>query len=326
MSRNINKEFKTLDEQVEYLVNTKNIEYSDTIKSVLFERSYSSIINPYKKLFAKGRDDHGHVYYQSIHFSKYIEIAAFDDFYASKLHSLIGIFERKLKIVIAYVISNMLSKKGDIMGTSYVKSINDYFTGNPYALEEIGIFDIRVNHTKNGKKPANEKHVETREKLLKEKLYNIGSNVTSSNNNLVKYYQNQHHKVPFWLLIHEFTLGDLHILYNMLDDTLREEIFNSFFTDDIPSAAKLSRFSSKLEKIRELRNIVNHYESVLTYLDNQDTNEFIHTIKVISLLTKTAKTSIIFNSTPSDFDNNLKSEYNKKSYEKFENLKTLLDT
>lgn len=325
MPNNEKKEFKTIEEQVEYLVTTKNIEYSDQIKSVLLERSYSSIINPYKKLFAKGRDDNGHVYYDSINFSKYVEVAAFDDFYASKLHNFIGIFERKLKIIIAYVISKMLFTNGDKEGTSYVNVIHDYFNGNTQSLSMIGIDDIHVHYTKNGISTAKPYYIATREKLLSEKLFNIGNNNVFSNNNLVKYYQDQHHKVPFWLLIHELTMGDLNILFNMLNKSLREEVYCYFYSNDKPSAKELSRFSAKLEKIREIRNIVNHYESLLTYLDNQTQNDFIHTIKVLTLLTDTAKNSIVFNSNTPYFEEFLKSDYNRKSFEKFTDFKEKLD-
>ena len=325
MPKNTMKDFKTIEEQVEYLVRTKNIEYSDKINLVLLERSYSSIVNPYKKLFAKGKYDNGHVYYDSVDFSKYIEVAAFDDFYSSKLHRLIGIFERKLKIVIAYVVSKKLFNDGDIEGTSYVGAINDYLNGDFHSLRTIGIDGIGVYYTKNGTRPANANYIATREKFLRDKLFSIGNNSVSSNNNLVKYYQNQHHKVPFWLLIHELTLGDLHILYNMLGNSMREEIYSNFYFQDAPTATKLSRFSAKLERIREIRNIVNHYESIITYLDNQDRNEFLQTTKVLTLLIDTANTSVVFNSDTPDFEQYVKSDFNRKSFDKFKEFKEKID-
>ena len=219
----------------------------------------------------------------------------------------------------------MLFTNGDKEGTSYVNVIHDYFNGNTQSLSMIGIDDIHVYYTKNGISTAKAYYITTREKLLSEKLFNIGNNNVFSNNNLVKYYQDQHHKVPFWLLIHELTMGDLNILFNMLNKSLREEVYCYFYSNDKPSAKKLSRFSAKLEKIREIRNIVNHYESLLTYLDNQTQNDFIHTIKVLTLLTDTAKNSIVFNSNTPYFEEFLKSDYNRKSFEKFADFKEKLD-
>lgn len=61
MSNNFHKKFKSIDDQIDYLIKTKNIAYSELTKDVLLERLYSSIINPYKKLFSKGKDDNGQV-------------------------------------------------------------------------------------------------------------------------------------------------------------------------------------------------------------------------------------------------------------------------
>lgn len=50
------KTYKTVDEQVEYLKTKKKIVVENEQKCALYERNYSSIINPYKEFFAKGRE------------------------------------------------------------------------------------------------------------------------------------------------------------------------------------------------------------------------------------------------------------------------------
>lgn len=45
----MNKKYKSVDEQIEYLKKNKKIIVKDAHKQIFEERSYSSLINPYKE-------------------------------------------------------------------------------------------------------------------------------------------------------------------------------------------------------------------------------------------------------------------------------------
>ena len=143
-----------------------------------------------------------------------------------------------------------------------------------------------------------------------------------SKNNLVKYYQINHHKVPFWLLVHDYTLGDLQLLNGLLVKSLKEEVYLTFYMDQSRASAKdLVKFSGQLELLRKIRNIVSHNESMIGFLQNADTNKLEQTFKLIQLLKTTSESSVIAKSGEPDLSRYGKNDYNKKTLEK--NRKTI---
>lgn len=322
MSANQRKEFKSIEQQVKYLVETKNLIFSDDIAEVLSERSYTSIINPYKRIFAKGKDNDGHVYDGQITFDKYIELAFLDDCFSYQLFRLISIFERKLKVSLAYTVSNFLANHGDSEGISYVDNLKNYFTEkNNQSLDNIGLIPTDAIYTGRGRQTAQSYLIKTREDFLKEKILDIGTGAEKSKNNLVKYYQINHHKVPFWLLVHDYTLGDLQLLNGLLVKSLKEEVYLTFYMDQSRASAKdLVKFSGQLELLRKIRNIVSHNESMIGFLQNADTNKLEQIFKLIQLLKTTSESSVIAKSGEPDLSRYGKNDYNKKTLEKIEKL------
>src|SRR5690554_4811081 len=151
MSNNNRKEFKTIEEQIQYLNESKNIVINPKIKTMLEQRPYVSVINPYKKLFAKGYGDNRHVYNENIEFDKYLDLIALDDQFSKLLFERIGTFERIFKRQIAYKISMKMYENGDLEGTSYVKHIEDYFNGDVNALNKIGFIEIDQRYDYSGR-------------------------------------------------------------------------------------------------------------------------------------------------------------------------------
>lgn len=68
----MNKKYKSVDEQIEYLKKNKKIIVKDAHKQIFEERSYSSLINPYKEFFSYGRDANGNHIYRIILFTNEI--------------------------------------------------------------------------------------------------------------------------------------------------------------------------------------------------------------------------------------------------------------
>jgi len=284
MANNPEKHFKTLDEQSFYLVSTKNVVDDPVIKEILSERSYVSIINPYKKLFSKGVGSQGHTYYENIDFKQYMEMAALDDFCSSILYQWIGMFERKLKLAIAYEISLELNNHDDQEGTSYVSILEEYFlTGNERRFSELGFLEINQRYNFDGGIEISDKFIEVRVRLLTEKILNIGNRTTLSQNTIVEYYQMNHHKVPFWLLVHELSLGDMEVIVGMLKPDMRRRIYSYFF-DDQSSPKKINRFANYIGTIRSIRNITNHYEPFFSILFKRTNHEqLLATVKFLKL-------------------------------------------
>ena len=317
MSKNEKKEYKSIEQQVSYLVETKNVIFSNAIAKVLSERAYTSIINPYKKLFAKGKDDNGHVYDGQICFDNYIEMAAIDDFFSIKLFQWISIFERKLKVTLAYSISTYLSSLGDKEGISYVKELTDFFaTKDTMHLDKIGLVSLEVIYTRTGKQVASPALVKNREEFLQNKILKIGNNDIESKNSLLKYYQRNHNKVPFWLLVHDQTLGELQILNSLLLKTLKEEVYKAFHPMKLKVAPdNLVKFSGQLEMLRNIRNIVSHNESIIGFLQNAKFNELEQFFQLVNLLKSTYDGSIISKSVLPKFENYTPNDFNRKTYD-----------
>lgn len=322
MSLNPKKEFKSIEQQVKYLVETKNIVYSDNIADVLSERAYTSIINPYKRIFAKGKDDNGHVYDGQISFDKYIELAVLDDYFSYHLFKWISTFERKLKVTLAYSISSYLAKGGDNEGVSYVNELLDYFsTKDPNHLDKIGLIPLDTIYIRSGKQVASEAFVKAREEFLKDKILNIGKGEISSKNNLVKYYQQHHNKVPFWLLVHDYTLGELQMLNGLLKKSLKDEVYLAFHSTKLKASAdNLVKFSGQIELLRNIRNIVSHNESIIGFLQNAKTNDLEKFFQLIQLLKRTNETSIIAKSNMPGWSTYGENDFNRKTIKNISRL------
>ena len=93
------KTYKSVDEQIEYLKDNKKIIVKNEHKQIFEERSYSSLINPYKEFFSNGRDEKGnHIYINEIDFEEILKIVKVDDNFCTAMYSYIGSFEKKCSL------------------------------------------------------------------------------------------------------------------------------------------------------------------------------------------------------------------------------------
>lgn len=315
MAKNQEKLFKTLDEMERYLIDTKNIVPSRKIKDYLVERPYVSAINPYKKIVAKGKDDKGHVYDGSVEIDVYISLASLDDAFSVDVYRRVMIFERLLKRVLGTVVSQFLVNNGDVKGTSYVDAINTFLSdmSKSDSLRTMGLVSIDTQLQSNGYITCNEGYVAFRMKLLKDTILSFGTGTKKSENNIVRHYQNNHPLVPFWLLVHEFTLKDMGLLYNMLNKDLQTQVHNAFFPDiDKVSYKKIVNFSGLIEQVRKLRNVTCHYESILGYLSNLPSQRNKHAMHALEVLNQFAQKSIVYYESIFDASEAKNNGYNDK--------------
>lgn len=95
------KTYKSIDEMVEYLYKSKRIIVDDEDKHYFSERNYISMINPYKQFFSTGRNNKGKLIYKKEHnFKELINIIKIDDEFSKLMYEKIGLFEKKLKVVV----------------------------------------------------------------------------------------------------------------------------------------------------------------------------------------------------------------------------------
>lgn len=125
------KTYMTIDEQIEYLKESKKIVVDDEDRHYFEERNYISLINPYKEYFSTGRNNKGKlVYKKEANFKELINLINIDDKFAKKLYEAIGYFERKLKNVLFSEICKLYidNEEKDIHCISYVSEIQSFIT------------------------------------------------------------------------------------------------------------------------------------------------------------------------------------------------------
>lgn len=270
------KLFKTIDEQIEYLKDNKKIIVKEEQKCVFEERSYSSLINPYKEFFSYGKNDNGKfIYKNEVDFEEILKIIKIDEEFSAMLYTYIGVFEKKFKTVL---FNEICSKylEGDTIDptcTSYVNEIELFL--NDEKVENLPRFckNYLVKLSKNGY--AEDIYDIEKKKNLLIRLINIGTGkkgegiLIEKSNLLIEHYLKMQNIAPLWIVPNALTLGELNILFSMLDSMTQKKIIFSFYNDvsfEKISLDKILKFSGIVELIRRMRNVVNHYEPIFPFL------------------------------------------------------------
>lgn len=278
------KKFKTIIEQKEYLIENKNIKNEDIIMKILSERPYASIINPYKKFFYTSVDATSHNYEDEISIVDYYKLATYDDLIAKEMNYKIGIFERRVKGAFAYVISSKMKDLGDDTSTSYINIFSDAEV-NLDKFKSLGFNDYKETYDKQKKELVN---VSDKTKTYRIELLRSISDINDDKkkrNRLFKKYIENSKPIPFWLVVHTLSLGDLLSIYQMLGKELRNGILK-YLNDSIDeniNKDSIFKFESDLNMIKELRNVVNHYEPLFEFIRNNNNIKMKHAINRIML-------------------------------------------
>jgi abortive infection bacteriophage resistance protein len=273
------KTFKTLSEQKLYLIKNKNLIDEDIIDRILYERPYASLINPYKKFFYTSVDGNLHVYKDKVSITDYYKLATLDDLIAKELNDHIGIFERRIKGAFAYVISERMNSTGDHLATSYIDIFN-HLDEKIEHLKFLGFNDYRSTYDKRAKKIV---EVSDKTKVYRKNLLmSIATldDVKKKKNKLFQKYIVNNQPIPFWLVVHTLSLGDLVSLYQMLGKELRNSILK-YLADSIEDSIfkdTVFKFEQDLNIIKELRNIINHYEPLYEFIRSVPKSKFLHGI------------------------------------------------
>ncbi len=306
----MNKEYKTVDEMIDYLRENKRIIVSDEYRKVFEERSYISLINPYKEFFSYGRNEKGeHIYPVDTDFEKIMTLVKIDDIFCEILYRFIGTFEKKFKnILFNEICLKYVDECDEKECISYVCEIEKFLATGCY--EDLPRFCLNYRYTatkKNGYVLDN--FQEERRKALLVHIKEIGTgksedgSLVDISNKLILHYINIQNIVPLWVVPNALTLGELTALYTMLDSfSQRRIIMKMYSIEELAKVdfKKIVSFCGQLEMIRRMRNIVNHYEPIFPLFINDLKN------------TKKIKSSQI--SAVMDL---LESNYNESSFSEF---------
>lgn len=272
----MNKEYKTVDEQIKYLKDNKKIIVKDEHKNIFEERNYTSLINPYKDFFSNGRDENGnHIYVKEIDFEEILKIIKVDDDFCTTMYTYIGVFEKKFKAVLFSEICKKYidCDQEDKTCTCYVDEINEFL--NNEDLDKLPRFCLNYPFTLSKKGYVTDEFNLERKKNLLIHIKELGTGLTNDGNKvektnqLISHYLKAQTIVPLWVIPNSLALGELKILFSMLDSDSQKRIVSKFYNDKKPESITLANvlsFSGSLEIIRRIRNVVNHYEPIFPLL------------------------------------------------------------
>lgn len=276
------KTYKTIDEQIEYLKESKKIIVDDEDRHCFEERNYISLINPYKEYFSTGRNNKGKlVYKKEANFKELINLINIDDKFAKKLYEAIGYFERKLKNVLFSEICKLYidNKEKDIHCISYVSEIQSFITKQTELPPQFcsNFNYLYVTEKGNIKKIIDNYNIKRKTDVLIH-IYQIATNSSidgsvledheECSNKLIRHCYKKQQIVPLWIIPNALTMGELQTLFLMLPDEPQKKIISKIMNIDTTkvSSKNVVAFAGQIEQIRKLRNIVNHYEPVLPFL------------------------------------------------------------
>ena len=299
--------YRNINEQIQYLYDSKKIIVDVEDRHYLEERNYISLVKPYKAFFSTGRNNKGKlVYKKESNFKDVIRLVNLDDEYAKRLYELVGVFERKLKsILFTEICHNYITcENSDIYCIRYIDEIKQFISGNS---SELPLFCKNFNYLyikgKDGVKRSIDTFNVERKKDVLVHIYKIATNTNidgsplkeheTSSNKLIRHYYEKHCEVPLWVIPNALTLGELQIIFMMLDENSQKIVTAKMLKSSVEkmSAHLILSFNGHIEKIRKLRNIINHYEPLLPFsMDGMNTKKIENSqlYNTLNLLYKTS--------------------------------------
>lgn len=238
----MDKPFRTFDEQVEILNGTFNlskIKRMDTdseTKFHLMRSNYYSIINFYNKPFISGRINDEDIYIPGVHFNEIKALQDFDRNLRNIFFNVLTQIEVSFKTAIAYYFSsNYKNKKEEYLNP------NNYYMGRNFEKRPLVLKTVL-------------------------KLYNYKNNKTKE---IIKHYSNKDN-IPFWIVIHFLTFGDISILFSILHEKIQDNIvthFRDLYNKEYFYFPNLGREFIKtfLKACVNFRNVAAHNERIYNY-------------------------------------------------------------
>lgn len=236
----IDKEFKTIDEQV-LLLKSRNLQFNDeqTAKELLKKYNYFDIINGTENILLKSIKPKD---YENILFEDFYEIYKFDT--KLRILTLQKIFEveARLKTSLSYNFASQFC--ATINDTLNYRERQYYqipsFTNN-YLYSTFMTFDLFKRNTRMLNGTVKLGFIERKKRE--------------------KDYVRTYNKSPFWVIIKDFSFGDLYFTYCFQKDVIKTKVLSDFgllLQDD-------DLFQQILHTLKYARNCCAHLELITRF-------------------------------------------------------------
>ena len=136
---------------------------------------------------------------------------------------------------------------------------------------------------------------------------------------MISHYLKTQTIAPLWVIPNALTLGELSVLFSMLDSSSQKKVISKFY--EIADYKKIDirkivSFSGQIEIIRRIRNVVNHYEPIFPMLSFEMKHmkkiQNSQMVVVFELLERTYHSSLL-NNLNFDDANIEENQYNSKN-------------
>lgn len=214
------KPFKTIDEQIELLRNTRHLTIAneEAARDALQRYGYYEIINGYKTPFLINPQDDNEGYKSSASFEHIFDLYKFDRYLRKDLLESLEFFEQTFKQALSYSIASLISEDD-----SRYTAESHYNTG-------------RTHHHKKGVN-------NDRDRLLSKFNYWMRSNKQP-----FKHYREDHGNVPPWIMIKGLTFGEAIYWYRLSKPDIRFDVISKLLKIEKP----LLRSANKQLKINQM--------------------------------------------------------------------------
>lgn len=229
-----NKEFKTIDEQIELLKSRGlKIENEDKLKWYLSSYNYQNFINGYNDLFMINEDRSKNKYKPIASSNQIINLFNFDRWLSKNILSIIQNIERKISSSIAYVLAiNLNYYNNDKSGNIFKYEFN-----NPLIEKMFVKMDF-------------EEWNEMKSRLLDDKKIN-------KNEKLYKKY-NSNSEIPIWSLIIKMSFGDLILILSKVNENIFFQIMKDSKIYNWENLNSKKEIILIFKIIKDLRNRICH--------------------------------------------------------------------
>ena len=187
------KEFKTIEEQIQILKERGLIINEEKAIEILTENNYYYLINGYKDLFVEKRNEE-EKYKENISLEEIYALYNFDSKLRINLLRYLLIIERRLDTYIAYEFSKVYGNKEYLTESNFDNNKN-----NNYKITNL-INDIRTNMSEQIK---------------------IG-------NKMLNHYINKYGYIPLWVLIRIMSLGEVSKFYELMKQKDQNAVAKKF--------------------------------------------------------------------------------------------------
>jgi abortive infection bacteriophage resistance protein len=278
----MDKEFKTVDEQIEILKQRGLNINEELAKEILKENNYYYLINGYKEIFVENNNSQ-EIYKTNTSLEEIYALYNFDSELRINLLRYILIIERRLDTFIAYEFSKAYGNKEYLIESNF-----DNNKANGYKITSL-IADIRANMTDQIK---------------------IG-------NKMLNHYIKKYGYVPLWVLIRIMTLGEVSRFYELMKQKDQNAVAKNFsvrekdlktYLHNISIVRNICAHDEKLYDLKLNNAIVKssiHFKFNLDLQDGKHSNgykDLFSIVIILKILLKDDEFNIFYNILISDIE------------------------